>query len=153
MVKKNYRWILLVQLLLVSCSLKDQDVILDVKKIIYKTPEEVVTMLGNPDSTYTIRILNKVIFCQWYEENGIEIQYHDSGLSTDILVKGPHGLSFDPSALKAFNLDIHVPPSQFMEKELIRWYNMDEFAGISFYRVQWDEQKNVKNYTIFFKAK
>lgn len=141
-------------LLIYACTSKrDVSVILDIKEVVNKRPMEVEEILGKPDSTYTIRMLGKSIFCQLYKKNNIEIQYHDSGLATDIVIYGPHSLPFDQSALKAFNLDIDIPPSQYMEKELLRWYDVDKFAGISFYHVEKDSFKNVKNYYIFFKAK
>lgn len=145
---------LLVILLITSCAQKDEtNIILDVRSIINKSPEEVVEILGEPDTTYTERILGKALFCQRYTKHNIEIQYPES-LSTDIVIYGPHELPFTQSALKAFNIKYQKKhPSQYEKDVLMRWYDFDEFEAISFYNVRKDSLGQINNYSIFFKAR
>jgi hypothetical protein len=85
--------------ILCACSSGDDSgKVLDIRNVVNKTPEQVAELLGEPDTTYTERILGKEIFCQRYYRNNIEIQYPES-LSTDVVVYGPHGLPFTQSAL------------------------------------------------------
>jgi hypothetical protein len=146
--------VLLISVLLISCiDQKKADLILDVRTIINKRPQEVIKILGEPDTTYTEKILGKQIFCQRYKKHNIEIQYPYS-LSTDIVIYGPHGLSFTQSALKAFNLPYQKQhPSQYEKDVLMRWYDFDEFAAISFFNVQKDSIGRIDNFNIFFKVK
>jgi hypothetical protein len=128
-------------------------VIFDVRAIVNKTPAETEAEVGKPDSTYTLRIMGKPIFCQLYEKHQVEIQYPEMK-ATDIVVNGPHGLPFNQSALRAFNIDYKTHhPKQYVKDRLIRWLNVEEFSAISFYNPQFDSSGNISNFTIFFKAK
>jgi hypothetical protein len=145
---------LVVSMMLFACNPGDgPGIILDIRNVVNKTPEQVVEILGEPDTTYTERILGKEIYCQKYYRNNIEIQYPES-LSTDVVVYGPHGLPFTQSGLKAFDLSYQKQhPSQYEKETLMRWYDFENFEAISFYDVQKDSVGRIKNYTIFFKAK
>ena len=140
--------ILLLAVCFVACK---EQVVLDVPRILNKTPIQVEEILGTPDSTYTIQVMGKKAFTQFYKNNHIEIQYPKQ-TATDIIIKGPHGLPFSGEALKALNIEVTTPPSQFMEKELIRWYDVGKYSAISFYQVQWDSLQNVQNFSIYIKA-
>ena len=129
----------------------ERGVILDVSSVVNKTPEEVIRILGTPDTTYTERILGKTIFCQRYVAHNIEIQYPES-LSTDIVIYGPHGLPFTQSALKAFNIR-QQHPAQYERDAVMRWYDLDKFAAVSFYNVVKGSDGGIDNFTIYFKAK
>lgn len=146
--------VILAVMLASGCAKEEQkDYILDVRAVINKRPAEVVRILGEPDTTYTERILGQEIFCQRYQKHNIEIQYPNT-LSTDIVIYGPHGLPFTQSALAAFNIDYHKQhPSQMEKDRLLRWYDFGEFAAISFYNTRRDSTGRVTDYTIFFKAK
>lgn len=138
-----------------SCKEKRQDpaLLLDIRSIVNRTPTQVISILGEPDTTYTERIAGKAFYCQRYWKHNVEIQYPDS-LSTDIVIYGPHGLPFAQSALKAFNIEYQTKhPSQYEKDILMRWYNFDEFEAISFYNVEKDSQGRILNYNIFFKSK
>ena len=138
--------------LFVACDNRSEDYILDVKEILNKTPHQVEQILGKPDSTYTIKVFTKEYFAQRYFESNVEIQYPE-GTSTDIVVYGPHGLPFDVSSTKAFNLEIQKSPDQYRENQLIRWYDIDEFASVTFYHPEFDSAGKVTNFHIFFKAR
>jgi hypothetical protein len=145
--------VLLVALVSSCTSAPGDNVLLDVRRITNKTPQEVESVLGAPDTTYTLRVLGKQIFCQKYLKNNVEIQYPDS-VSSDIVVYGPHGLPFNQTSLKAFNLPHAAKhPSQYIRGTLMRWYDFGEFEAISFYNVQKDSVGNPGNFNVYFKAK
>jgi len=131
---------------------KEENIILPVKEIAHKDHIEVERILGKPDTTYTLVIMGKAIFCQKYNKHNIEIQYPNSK-ATDIIVYGPHQLPFDHTALEAFGLNYNVHPSDYMRNRYIRWSDVGEFSAISFYDPQIDTLDNIVNYTIFFKTK
>ena len=137
-----------------SCNKsREENIILDVKTIVNKTATETESIIGTPDSTYTLRILGKPIFCQMYQKYHIEIQYPDN-LATDIVVYGAHDLPFNQTALKAFNIDYKVHhPKEYIKDRLIRWFDVEDFSTISFYNPRIDSAGNVSNFNIFFKAR
>lgn len=129
----------------------EKEHIVDIKKILNKTPGQVEQILGEADTSYMISIANKKYFAQKYFKSNTEIQYPE-GTATDIVVYGPHDLPFDATALKAFNLHVEESPSQYREKQLIRWYDHNEFAFITLYHPEFDSAGNIRNFYIFFKA-
>jgi hypothetical protein len=140
-------------LILTACSVSvENEIILPVSEIANKRAAEVEQILGSPDTTYTLQIMAKSIFCQKYLRHNIEIQYPDS-LATDIIVYGPHSLPFDQTALTAFGLDYKIHPSDYRKNRFIRWSGVKEFSAISFYNPQQDSLNNIVNYNIFFKVK
>ena len=144
----------LLWLLSMCCTQDDQNIILDVKTIVNKDPDEVEEILGKPDSTYTSHMMGKSVFCQLYKNvQTIEIQYPGSR-ATDIVVYGTSGLPFDQTALSAFNLDYGKQhPSDYRKGRLIRWSDFGQFSSISFYNTRQDNGHNIIAFDIFFKAK
>src|SRR5687768_12497910 len=150
---KNIFSTLLLSLLICCDQRSEKELILDVTAVVNKKPAEVEEIVGKPDSIYTLRILGKPIFCQLYKRYNIEIQYPEAR-ATDIVIYGPHGLSFNQTALKALNLDYKTNhPDEYIKGQLIRWFDVAEFSTISFYNPQIDSSGNISNFTIFLKAK
>lgn len=142
-------------LCLCSCDThsKENNLILDVRKVINKAPHEVEIIMGKPDTTYIERIVGRGVFVQRYAKSDIEIQYWDNR-STDIIVHRPHGLPFNQNALKGFNLPYKKKhPSQYAKGAYMRWYNFDEFETIGLYNVQKDNAGRIQNFSVYFKAK
>lgn len=148
--------LLLVLFCCLNASCTDVDcanVIIDVKSIVNKGPAEVETVLGKPDSVYTLQIMGRSILCHLYRDPDIEIQYPES-VATDIVVYGPHDLPFDQTALSAFNLDYRKQhPSDYRKGAFIRWSDFDKFAAISFYNPRKDSLNRITHFDIFFRAK
>ena len=139
----------------VSCKQDEhQNIILDVKAIVNKDPGEVEEILGKPDSTYTLQMMGKSVFCQLYKDTQtVEIQYSKSR-ATDIVVYETNGLPFDQTALSAFNLNYGKQhPSDYRKGSFMRWSDFEEFSSISFYNAKQDSTNNVMAFDIFFKAK
>ena len=141
-------------ILLTGCNNgRDPKLILDVASVINKTPDEVIAVLGEPDTTYIEKVVGKEIFCQRFGRHNIEIQYPEL-LSTDIVIYGPHDLPFTQVALKAFNVEYHQQhPSHFEHDAVMRWYDLNEFEAISFYNVKKDATGDIDNFYIYFKSK
>lgn len=141
-------------LILAGCAAdKSTEIIFDVGAIANKAPEDVVSILGNPDSVYVLRVLGKPIPCQYYKAHNLEIQYSDSG-ATDIVVYGARNLPFDQTALSAFNLDYRKHhPSDYRRGSFIRWTDFDQFSAITFYSPKKDSMNHVASYDIFFRTR
>ena len=142
-------------LILFSCSSKhgelDNKILIPIEKVMNKRAREVEDILGTPDTDYNIQIVDKKIFAQRYRKHNIEIRYPGS-TATEVVVYGPHDLPFDAKALKAFDIRTDAPPSEYIPRQLIRWYTVEDFETITFYDPELDSLKNVTNYKIFFKA-
>ena len=126
--------------------------VLDVNNVVDRTPKEVVSILGEPDTTYTQMIVTKPIFTQLYSRDyKIEIMYPE-GLSTDIVIYNPApSLPFDPSTLKYFGLD-YVHPSDVMENAYIKWKNYPGYTTINFFATDLDSTGAVEQFNLFFKS-
>lgn len=127
-----------------------EGIIVDVPAIINKTPEEVVKLLGEPDSAFDQYIVTKKIFTQLYQAGVVEIQY-PRGKATDIVIHNPQPLPFEPPTLAAFGVQ-PKGPTYFQPYEVMRWEDIPEFEMVSFYTVHKADSVTVDNYTIFFKA-
>lgn len=151
---KRFSIICLPLLILAGCAAdKSAEIIFDASAIANKAPEDVVSILGNPDSVYVLRVLGKPIPCQYYKVYNLEIQYSDSG-ATDIVVYGARNLPFDQTALSAFNLDYRKHhPSDYRRGSFIRWTDFDQFSAITFYSPKKDSMNNVTSYDIFFRTR
>ena len=142
-----------VAILVVGCSSQTQEtVVFPVTDIILKTPQQVEDKLGTPDSAYTIRIMGKPIYCQRYNRHNVEIQFLE-GQASDIVVNGPHGLPFNPTALREFGIAEKIHPSDYQKGRYIRWSNTKQFSAISFYNPELDSLGRIVNFSVFFKAK
>lgn len=141
-------------LILAGCTEdRPAQIIFDVSAIANKSPKEVVSMLGKPDSVYVLRVLGKPIPCQYYKAYNLEVQYSGSK-ATDIVVYGARNLPFDQTALSAFNLDYRKHhPSDYRRESFIRWTGFDEFSAITFYSLKKDSMNNIASYDIFFKTR
>lgn len=155
-IRSNIALPLLLVFSILSCrdqGAANDSVILDVKRIVNKSPEEVEEILGEPDSAYTITVMGKRIFCQAYAGNSIEIQYPDRR-ARDILVTDQTRLAFDQTALSAFGLDYKKQhPSDYKKGSFIRWSNFDDFSAISLYATEKDSLNRVTAFNIFFKSR
>lgn len=149
--------LVIVGLVVISCGHFEKQesggILIDVRAIVNKDPAQVEAIIGTPDSTYTLHVLGKPIFCQLYKAMNMEIQYQGP-VAADIIVKGADGLPFDQTALSAFNLDYRKQhPSDYKKGNFIRWSDFEEFSAISFYNPKKDSLNNISGFDIFFKAK
>ncbi len=139
--------------MLVSCvekAPKEDLIVLDIPHLIQHSPTEVVEILGEPDTTYTLQILSRKILVQRYKKFDLEIQYL-KGKSNDIIINDPLHIPFSPESLKYFGLK-EATPTSFQENKAIKWKNYNGLKTIHFYKVQKDSTGNIVSYKIFFRA-
>jgi hypothetical protein len=124
----------------------------NVEEIADKTPQEVVNILGEPDTAYTQVIVTKPIFTQIYKrEFDIEIMYPD-GLSTDIVVfDAAPKLPFEAGIIEKFGLQ-QIPPSDVVANTYIKWKNYPGYKTINFFVTDLDSAGNVEQFRLFFKS-
>lgn len=139
--------------LLIMGSCTKKDLILDIQKVVDKTPHQVVGLLGEPDTAYTQVIVRKPIFTQIYERDyKIEIMYPE-GLSTDVVIYDPApGLPYSSKTLSRFGLDNSISPSDSMANAYLKWKNYPGFKTINFFATKLDSAGGIKQYRIFFKS-
>jgi len=141
--------ILCTVLCLVSCK----QTILDVEEVADKTPQQVVEILGKPDTAYTQVFVTKHVFTQIYRrEFEIEIMYPD-GLSTDIVVfDAAPKLPFEAGIIEKFGLQQMMPPSDVVANTYIKWKNYPGYKTINFFVTDLDSTGNVEQFRLFFKS-
>lgn len=131
-----------------SCEKK----LLDIEQVVDKTPEEVETILGKPDTAYTQMIVTKPIYTQIFrDEVDIEIMYPD-GLSTDIVVlDAAPEFKFNERIIARFGLK-EIPPSHVQKNSFIKWKNYPGYKTINIFATDLDTAGNVEQFRIFFKS-
>ena len=135
-------------LLLSSCG----KVIVDAPAVLNESPEKVIGMLGEPDSTYHKHILGGKALAHYFVKYNIEVQYLQ-GKAGYVIVNGPHGLPFTEKALKAFKVKALGEPEQFHEKKLIRWMTLEApVEAVSFFNTQLDSLGEVQNFSVMIKG-
>lgn len=136
----------------ISCSsptTEEVGLVLDIPNLVHKTPTEVVEILGEPDTSYYVRILTKTFLVHGYKDHDIKIQYL-KGKSDDIVVNDPQ-VEFKEESLRHFGIE-PAPPTVFREKAMLKWKNYSGLKTINFYNVTTDSLGNIRSYKIYFKA-
>ena len=141
----------IVSLLFYTC-VKDE-IILDVQRVVNKTPRQVKQLLGEPDTTYTQMIVRKPIFTQVYQRKlKIEIMYPE-GLSTDVIVYDPAPtIPFSSRSLSRFGLNNSISPSDSMHNGYLKWKHYPGFKTINLFATKLDDKGGVNQFRIFFKS-
>jgi hypothetical protein len=130
----------------------DSDIIFNVKKILSKSPEDVIDYMGQPDSSYVIKIVTKEFPAHRYFEYQTEIIYI-AGKANEIVIYEPHKLLYEISSLERFGVNIKRAPDDHIDNQVTRWYGVDGINTIAMYDPQYDSLDNLQSFTIFFKAK
>lgn len=132
-------------------NLKEQRSLkLDILSIFDKSPEEVIAVLGQPDSSYTQYVVTIPVYTQWYGEHHLEIQYLEPDKrSRDIVLHQSDGVSFGPEGLKAFGLQAAIP--KVNNPNNLRWDNQQGFSIIHFYARQTNPATGEEEFKVFFK--
>ncbi len=133
-------------------NLKEKDSILfNIPELVNKTPEQVIEILGEPDSAYTQYVVTIPVYTQWWNDKGLEIQYLEPDKrSKDIVIHKAGPLPFDPSTLALFGLE-PMSPTVSNPRSNLRWSDMQGFKTIHFYN-RLENQNGEVNFQLFFKA-
>jgi hypothetical protein len=135
-----------------SDNLKEKDsLIFNIPELVNKTPEQVIKILGEPDSAYTQYVVTIPVYTQWYGEKGLEIQYLEpEKLSKDIVIHNAGPLLFEPSTLALFGLEPTTPTISNPRSNL-RWSDLQGYKTIHFYNRQEDANGDIR-FQIYFKT-
>ena len=129
-----------------------KNLIVNVPEIINKTPEEVVAILGKPDTAFVQNVVTLRFHTQlYYELDSLEIQYLE-GTSKDIVVHKPLPLPLNKMTLKAYGLEPKEPTGNVLD-EVLRWENYEGFKMVNMYAIHKDKDGKIDDYKIFFKVK
>jgi len=132
-------------------NLKEQRSLqLDVLSIADKSPEEVIEVLGQPDSSYVQYVVTIPVYTQWYGDRHLEIQYLEpEKRARDIVLHSSEGVTFGPEGLKAFGLQAATPSVN--NPNNLRWDNQQGFSIINFYARQTKPETGQEEFKVFFK--
>ncbi len=150
--KNRFSLYLLAMLCSFSCSQErtTREYIMDIPMIANKTPEEVVSILGEPDSTYIQKRGSKKVPVHIYTPYKIEV-YYPSGKATEVLVNKTGNLQYNENSLSFFNIKPSTPNK---EKSLAayKWSDVEGFKNITFFsdNIQAD---TVSSFKMFFNTK
>jgi hypothetical protein len=127
-----------------------------IKQITNKLPEEVVEILGEPDSAYFQTVVTKRFFTQRYNQlegkYDVEIQYL-SGRSNDIIITDiidDH--PYDEKVLVNFGLP-EAPPTETLPNGYFKWKGFEGFHVVNVYSTHLDDSGVADDFKIFFKYK
>lgn len=141
----------IVWLAFISCDSNRQNLVIDIPKIINKSPEEVKKALGEPDSSILQPIFNKKVLTFYYTANVVEIRFFEN-IASEIIVRKTDNIPFDENSLKLFGVSPQTPTEK-KENLLITWNTYPEFKTVSFYTKYRNPDGSPKIYEIFFKGK
>jgi hypothetical protein len=142
---------------MVACGGQQQDNLkqqrklkLDILRIADKSPQEVIEILGEPDSSYTQYVVTIPVYTQWYGAHQLEIQYLEpEKRARDIVLHSSEGVAFGPEGLEAFGLQAAAPSVN--NPNNIRWDQQQGFSIIHFYARQTNPATGQEEFMIFFK--
>ncbi|HYF67867.1 MAG TPA: hypothetical protein VD884_07020 [Ohtaekwangia sp.] len=139
---------------LTACSpVAKNDVIIDIKSIVNKNPEQVIEMLGNPDSSYNKIIFGKAYFIQQYEKlNEAEIRFLNN-VAHEVIINRTHGIDFNPTSLNKFGFE-EKAPSSFDTTAFYAWKNLDDIQIANMYLIGTRKTDSTKhNFKIYFRLR
>lgn len=136
--------------LIAGCTpVEPDDLVFDAPKLVAKSPEEVVELLGEPDTSYYRPFLNKRYFIQYYNQYGVEVR-HLNGSVSEIIVQQPYPLKFAPETITRFGI-AYTEPSEYDSLAMIMWKNIEGIKVVNFYlRGELKPDSIEHSYHIFF---
>ena len=147
-------WVAFTLSTLAACNpVAKNDLIIDIKSIVNKNPEQVTEMLGKPDTSYSKMIFGKRFFIQQYEKlNKAEIRFLND-VSHEVIINNTRGLDFDPSSLKKFGFE-EKAPSSFDTTAFYVWKNLNDIQLANMYLIGTSRTDSAKhNFKIYFRLR
>lgn len=147
-------WIvgIIYMIVMISCKNSDSDIIIDIDEVINKSNDEVIGILGKPDTAYWQPIFNKKVYTTVYTPYKVEFRYFN-GVASDIIVRQPGDLSFHPASLARFG----IPKSDPDKREpnvLLRWdHPTDRIRMITMYAKKAGDDGQPSVYEFYFKGR
>jgi len=135
--------------LFAACQSKKPQIIFDVSSLIGGSPNEIINVLGNPDSTYNKTILNKPYYYQQYDERDMQVRYLNDEI-VDIIINKPYDLEFTPETIEKFGFRL-TPPDKMDTAANIMWMDKEGLRYINLYKVGSKKPDSVTtNFKIYF---
>ncbi len=136
-------------LALYCCNSPKEEALFDIREFIAKSPDEVATLMGKPDTTYHRTIFGKRYAIQYYHQYGIEIRSLNNRVA-EVIVNEPYPLKFTPETITEFGLDF-VEPTRYEPESMISWTNLEGIKAATFYIVGIKKPDSIEhNYKIYF---
>ena len=137
-----------------SCNQTKTTILIDAKEVLSKKEEEVIELLGKPDSTYYIPMLNKKIFTQLYYKGtyDIEVRY-SKDRSESILINRNNDLPFSKEALVTLGIEGIGEPDSCKPNLYLTWNNNRGFEKINIYSTYLAEDGTVEEFKVYVKKK
>ena len=136
---------------LLWCSSCAEQPYIDVNELAGKTPEQVITIMGEPDTTYTKNFMFRKVVYQIYRDKKAEFRYPEEGKIQTILVKNTE-LPFAQETIERFGLE-PLPPTTVIDNTLINWKSYPTFSNVSIYSEHLTEEGIPDKYIIMFRYK
>jgi|GEM_PF-3158961 len=125
--------LLLTAILLLNACDKN-NVIFDAKQLKNKSADEVVQILGEPDTTYNKWIMGKehyiLRYFRLYDTEVRELK----GKTTAVLVHEAQDLGFKPTLIEQFGFS-YVEPQTIDQDNYYSWKNLEGLENVSMYKV------------------
>lgn len=131
-----------------GCSRPEDNVILDIKNLVNKTEYDVQEALGEPDTTYTYRFLNKRYRVNKFWTNTLEVRFLN-GITAEVILTSPSDIPFEPSSIEKFGLP-KAAPSYMDTTATIQWKSMDGIRAINFYKIGNKNPDGKLNFQVYF---
>ena len=103
---------------------------LDVVALRGKTPNEVVDISGDPDSSYIHYVLGRPFLVYRYDPHQVEMRFYQNKL-VEIIVHDPRPWPFEPETIEHFGLD-YFEPTTYNPDANISWSNYGGLLGGEF---------------------
>lgn len=126
---------------------KREQIVLDIPAIAHKTQEQLLAILGQPDSSYYQKRGGRKIPVQLYQPHQIEV-YFPAGKATEIVVNEPGPMWYNEASLSYFNIE-PMAPNRERSKAAMKWSEVQGFKYITFFS-QNIQADTVSSFRMFF---
>lgn len=138
--------------LTVSCTIPDpnEDIVFNAQELVGQSPEGVIEILGQPDTTFYRTFIKNRYYIQYYDEYGVEVR-HLNGSISGVIVNEPYPLEFSPKTITKFGIE-YTEPTKLDMRSSITWKgNVEGFKAVNFYLVGRKKPDSVEHvYRIYF---
>ncbi|MDX2302171.1 MAG: hypothetical protein NW226_05190 [Microscillaceae bacterium] len=131
-----------------SSGTAKERMLLNVPLVINKSSEDIVDMMGKPDSIYNFGSSLGPALVHRYKRNGIEI-YYVNNQAKEIIIREPKPVKFDMNYIKYIGIIPKDPPDYIIDSTVISWSNIPGYAEIALITQAVDD----KNFDYFIMVK
>ena len=115
---------------MISCyRARKVELILDVPKIINKSPEENIITLGKPDSIYQFESTFGFAHVHFYQQHEISI-YYNQNQAREIRIHNPKPIRFDKKFIQHIGINPPNAPDYVIDSVIISWNNIPDYTEV-----------------------